>query len=272
MLNVQRSMFNAQCSTLNAQRLMFKSMTRLYSTLATVYHEMYQHIFDYEAEFNFYDALLSGYHCHTILEIGCGTGMLARRFINSGYDYMGLDLHDEMLDIARAEVTSGKFIQGDMRKLSFHQQFDSILITGRSISYILKNQGIIDTLAGVYKALKENGLLIFGIFEANGIFDNFDEFEQTILLDHKKIVRTNTLKKNLKTGWTYDWHAKYTIEQDNEVSVYEDLTTLRAFTKDEISLFLKMTGFETAKMIEENKVITLVAVKKQIITKQKDSI
>jgi predicted TPR repeat methyltransferase len=72
---------------------------------------MYQHIFDYDAEFNFYDVILSGNHCHTILEIGCGTGMLARRFINHAYDYLGLDLHNEMLNIARTEVTSGKFIK-----------------------------------------------------------------------------------------------------------------------------------------------------------------
>jgi ubiquinone/menaquinone biosynthesis C-methylase UbiE len=233
---------------------------------------MYQHIFDYDAEFNFYDVILSGNHCHTILEIGCGTGMLARRFINHAYDYLGLDLHNEMLNIARTEVTSGKFIQGDMRSLSFHQQFDSVLITGRSISYITENQGILDTLTGVYNSLKENGLLIFGVFEVNGIFDNFDDFEQTILHDNKKTVRTSTLKKNLKTGWTYDWFAKYTIEQDGKVFVYEDLTTLRAFTKDEISLFLKLTGFKILELIEENKVFTIIAVKKPELTKQTDHI
>lgn len=32
-------------------------MTQLYSTLAKVYHEMYQHIFDYNKEF---DAVLNG--------------------------------------------------------------------------------------------------------------------------------------------------------------------------------------------------------------------
>ena len=247
-------------------------MTLLYSTLATIYHEMYQHIFDYDEEFNFYNEILSGNHCHTILEIGCGTGMLARRFINHGYNYLGLDLYDDMLNIARVEVMSGNFFQGDMRSMSFHQQFDSVLITGRSISYITENQGILNTLAGVYKSLKENGLLIFGVFEANGIFDNFDDFEQTILHNNKKIVRTSTLKKNLKTGWTYDWFAKYTIEQNGKVSVYDDLTTLRAFTKDEISLFLKFTGFEILEMIEENKVFTIIAQKKPEPTKQKDSI
>lgn len=34
------------------------SMTQLYSTLANVYHDMFQHIFDYDKEFQFYDKLL----------------------------------------------------------------------------------------------------------------------------------------------------------------------------------------------------------------------
>ena len=236
-------------------------MTLLYSTLATVYHEMYQHIFDYDREFNFYNRILSENNCHDILEIGCGTGMLARRFINRGYEYLGLDLNTEMLNIARDEVMNGKFIQGDMRDLPFQEQFDSVLITGRSIAYVLENQEITDTLTGVHNALKDDGLFIVGFFEANEIFDNFDDFEQIIIHNNKKIVRTSHLNKNLKTGWTYDWYATYSVEEEGGVSVYEDLTTLRAFTKDEISLFLKMTGFKIKEMIQENKAFTIIAEK-----------
>ncbi len=40
-------------------------MTQLYSTLANIYHEMYRHIFDYDKEFGFYDAILkrNAGHC-----------------------------------------------------------------------------------------------------------------------------------------------------------------------------------------------------------------
>ena len=184
-------------------------MTQLYSTLANIYHEMYQHIFDYDKEFDFYHSLLKDNNCHKILEIGCGPGMLARRFLKNGYDYLGLDLFNEMLEIARYEVNSDRFIQCDMCNLAFDKQFDSVLITGRSISYVIENKGIVDTLTGVHKSLKDKGLFIFGVFEANGIFDNFNDFEQTIEHNNKKIRRVSQLKKNLATGWTYDWFAKY---------------------------------------------------------------
>jgi SAM-dependent methyltransferase len=236
-------------------------MTQLYSTLANIYHEMYQQIFDYDKEFIFYDSLLKSNNSHKILEIGCGSGMLARRFLKNGYDYLGLDLFNEMLDIARTELKSDQFIQCDMRDLSFNQQFDSVLITGRSLAYVTDNKGIIDTLSGIHKSLKDKGLFVFGVFEANGIFDNFHDFEQNIELGNKKITRISKLKKNLSTGWTYDWYAKYIVEQNNELFEYDDFTTLRAFTKDEILLFLKLTGFKIREIIDEEKALTLIAEK-----------
>ena len=236
-------------------------MTQLYSTLANIYHEMYQHVFDYDNEFEFYDTILKKYNCNKILEIGCGSGMLARRFVSNGYDYLGLDLFNEMLEIARLEVKTDKFIQSDMRNLSFHKQFDSVMITGRSISYVIDNKGIIDTLKGIHESLVDNGLFVFGVFEANGIFDNFVDFEQNIEHGNKKIKRISKLKMNLTTGWTYDWYAKYIIDDGDKTSEFDDLTTLRAFTKDEILLFLKLTGFTIEEIIEEKRTFTIITKK-----------
>ncbi|MCX6303999.1 MAG: class I SAM-dependent methyltransferase [Bacteroidetes bacterium] len=234
-------------------------MTQLYSSLAKIYHEMYQHIFNYDEEFDFYDSILKKNGCTRILEVGCGSGMLARRFLKNGYNYLGLDLFNEMLDIARTEVPAGTFVQCDMRNLPFSGQFDAVLITGRSISYVTENRGIIDTLAGVYKSLKNNGLFVFGVFEANGIFNNLTDFEQVIEHNNKRIQRTSKLTMNLETGWTYDWYAKYMIEENGEVAEYDDYTTLRAFTKDEILLFLKLAGFEVLEILDEAKTMTFIA-------------
>ncbi|GET26017.1 class I SAM-dependent methyltransferase [Prolixibacter sp. NT017] len=238
-------------------------MPQLYTTLARVYHEMYRHIFDYDEEFRFYDDLLRKNHCKKILEVGCGSGMLARRFLNNGYDYIGLDVAGEMLAIAREEIQQDVLVQSDMRDLRFSNEFDAVLITGRSLAYVTDNKGIMDTLTGIQNALKKNGLFVFGIFEANGIFDNFGDFEQTIELPNKTIQRINKLEKNLATGWTWNWHARYLIESEGKVTEYDDTTILRAFTKDEILLFLKLAGFDVLEILEENKAMTLITQKSE---------
>ncbi|HZY26439.1 MAG TPA: class I SAM-dependent methyltransferase, partial [Bacteroidales bacterium] len=168
---------------------------------------------------------------------------------------------NEMLDIARSEVKSDSFMQCDMRNLSFDKQFESVLITGRSIAYIIDNLDIINTLSGVHNSLKDDGLFVFDAFEANGIFDNFNDFEQNIEHNNKKIKRISKLKKNLKTGWTYDWYAKYIIASDGNVFEFDDLTTLRAFTKDEIQLFLKLADFKVKDIIDSGKAFTIIAEK-----------
>ena len=239
-------------------------MTQLYSTLAGVYHEMYQHVFDYDKEYDFYDSILKKNNCTTILEIGCGSGMLARRFLKNGYNYLGLDLFNEMLDIALEEIKADTFVQCDMCNLSFDKQFDAVLITGRSLAYVTGNKGIMDTFNGIHKSLKDNGLLVFSVFEANGIFDNFNDFEQNIEHNNKRIRRISKLEKNLETGWTYNWYARYIIEEDGKIAEFDDTTTLRAFTKDEILLFLKLTDFQVKETIDEAKTITIIAEKNAV--------
>jgi SAM-dependent methyltransferase len=236
-------------------------MTQLYSTLARIYHEMYQHVFDYDKEFAFYDSILKRFNCRNILEIGCGSGMLARRFIEKNYTYLGLDLYDEMLDIARSEVKGGEFVRCDMRNMDFKNRFDAALITGRSLAYVTENRGIIDTFNGVRESMADNGIFVFGVFEANSIFDNFNGFEQDIQHGNKRIRRISRMEKNLETGWTYDWYARYIIEENGKSSVYDDKTTLRAFTKDEILLFLKLTGFRVIEITDEPKAMTFIAQK-----------
>jgi len=222
---------------------------------------MYQHVFDYDKEFELYDSILKKSRCNNILEIGCGSGMLARRFILNGYSYCGLDLYSEMLDIAREEVPDGEFIQGDMRDIHFTNRFDAVLITGRSLAYVPENKGIIRTFEGVHNSLKEKGLFLFGVFEANGIFDNFNGFEQDIQHGSRRIRRISRMEKNLETGWTYDWYARYIIEENGKKSEYDDKTTLRAFIKDEILLFLKLGGFKVVEITDEPKTMTFIAEK-----------
>jgi SAM-dependent methyltransferase len=228
-------------------------MIKLYSTLASVYHEMYQQIFDYDKEFRFYDSVLRKYHCHKIVEIGCGTGLLAKRLIASGYEYLGVDLFPEMIGIARKETNCDRFLQGDMRDLNIGGSFDCALITGRSIAYVTSDADLRSTFDGIRKILKEQGILAFDAFEAEKIFGDFtEESEQVIMSGDKKITRKNRLVRNLATGWTWDFHAKYIIEEDGKTDEYDDLSTLRAFTVEEILSLLKISGFKPLETIKEN--------------------
>ena len=237
-------------------------MPNLYTQLAGVYDEIYQTLFDYDKEYAVYQGFLSKYQAQSILEIGCGTGHLAKRFIANGYDYLGLDLNQEMLDIAAQNMSQndkntegGYFQQADMRNFQMSQTFDTVLITGRTISYLLTNVDILSCFQSIKRCLKPNGLLIFDAIDAVPLFNAFEKVAKTTLettFKNNHYKRNSICNPNLLTGWTWDWSSAYFQKQnDDYVEIGQDFATLRAFTKDEMTLLLTMSGFTLCTIVDK---------------------
>jgi len=237
-------------------------MSKLYSKLARVYHEMYQNIFDYKKEFKSYDKILKKHKAKKILEIGCGSGNLATYFIKSGYEYTGMDFSREMLKIAKEVEPRARFIPGDMRKIRLNEKFDAVLITGRSFTYMTTNKDVINALKSINKSLKSKGILLFDNFNAEVIFRKFKKkFVNTAKYNGRNYKRVSTNTFNLKTGWTWNWKAKYYIKEKGKVKTVDDFSVLRAFTEEELNLFLEISGFDILKSTKDLSSIMIEAKK-----------
>ncbi|MHA2357371.1 MAG: class I SAM-dependent DNA methyltransferase [Candidatus Heimdallarchaeaceae archaeon] len=235
---------------------------KIYLDYAWAYHEMYQVIFDYDREFKMYDKILSKLKCKRILEIGCGSGNLASRFINQGYDYTGLDISEQMLEISRKLVPEGNFILGDMRNLNFQEKFECILVTGRTFTHMTTNNDVMKALTSIHQALDENGWLVFDNFNADVIFRNFKEgMVHKSKSGNRKYTRESKTSLLLDHGWTWKWNAHYKIEEDEKIEEFDDEIILRAFTESDLSLFLAMNGFETKEFRKEESAILTIAQK-----------
>ena len=238
-------------------------MTRLYSHLAPVYHEMYQSIFDYPREFRRCHAILRQWGCQRILEAGCGSGNLAQRFLAAGYDYTGVDLAPAMLRIARREAPAACFLRADMRRLPLSLTgFDAICCCGRGFAYMTTNSDVQCALASFHRALKPGGILIFDNFYAPAIFPNRrGPVTQRVERGDRTFTRVSTNTPNLATGWTWNWRALYTVEADGRRRIFRDDSVLRAFTPDELKLFLRLAGFETRGVRRRSAALLVVAQK-----------
>ncbi|MFA5792625.1 MAG: class I SAM-dependent methyltransferase [Candidatus Gracilibacteria bacterium] len=238
-------------------------MTKLYSQLARTYHGMYQTIFDYKEQFEFFNKLLRTYKCKKILEIGCGSGNLAPFFLKSNYNYLGLDLNKEMLAIAKEVAPKAKFIKADMRSFNLKQKFDAIIIPGRSFTYMTKNKDVMMALEQIHKHLKTNGILIFDNFNAEKIIidrkTKHSVQESTVGDTKYKRVSKKTL--SLNEGWTEKWDATYFVTTNGKTKTVKDSSVVRSFTKEELKLFLKLTGFDLIKNQTKDFSITTIAKK-----------
>ncbi|WP_339652386.1 class I SAM-dependent methyltransferase [uncultured Maribacter sp.] len=231
-------------------------MGELYNeNLAWVYDEIYQGFIDYSAEYEFYKNLCNDHNRNRILEIACGTGNLAKSFTKDFNMYAGLDFSESMLNIAKEKFPPGNFIQGDMRHLEFVNQFDTILITGRSTSYLLNNTDLKQTFKSVHTALEDKGLFIFDCINA-------DLFMPYILKNRNIVHKSNSNKKQFErdSNWVkskskkyhlIDWKSTYYQLKDTEKIVLgKDSTLFRAFTIKEITKALQHSGFKILEIID----------------------
>ena len=224
-------------------------MTRLYSDLAYLYDAMYQTFIDYEAEFTLYDGLVRPFGARSVLEIGCGSGHLAQRFAAQGYSYLGIDISEPMLALARKRCPTARFAQADMRTLDLHETFDAVLITARSLSYITTTPDVLGTFQRIGQHLGPGGTLHFDYIDAATFFPTMDP---NTVLEHRAVqngqhyLRQSHYVPNLATGFTWDWHSTFFTEIPGSLpqKIDSDVATLRAFLPDEIRLLLQLAGLQ----------------------------
>jgi len=206
---------------------------------------MYPKVFDYAAEFDDYHALLTQHRSQKIIEVGCGTGFLANYFIEKLYTYMGIDLHEPMLAIARQHNPTGRFIQGDMRNLRLKDPCDAILITGKSFCHMVTNADVMSCMESVYRTLKPGGILIFDNFYAPEIFRDFKNTTEFRVDEGENSYKwISNHKIDFTTGFTWIWSTTYFIIEHGNKKMTQDTMTIRAFTRDELELFLRLGKLE----------------------------
>jgi SAM-dependent methyltransferase len=111
------------------------------------------------------DTLLDyGVESGRILELACGTGILAIHLARSGHAVVGIDQSPEMIAIASSKghyVNGVEFSAADMRDFDLAPGFDAALCLFDSINYLLTLEDVSKTLASVSSVLLARGIFIF---------------------------------------------------------------------------------------------------------------
>lgn len=223
--------------------------------MAAIYDAMYQTFVNYDEEYAFYNTLIQENNCSSILEIGSGTGNLAKRFDENKQNYQGLDYSESMIEIAKERNQNCSFIQGDMRDFTLDNPVDAILITGRSTSYLISNSDINRTFDSLYKNSSDNGIIIFDFIDANRFIPFIKE---NLLITHEADYENVNYKRDShwdindsQENFMLDWSAEYyTVVSGKKEVIENDFSTVRVFTLNEIELFLYLNNFEILKVID----------------------
>lgn len=178
--------------------------------------EIYDHISEaYADSFNepsehiddFLNLIKSG---GKILDLGCGPGVDSSYMASKGFDVVGVDLSERMLELAKAKNSKIQFLKADIRELTFEpESFDGNLA---SYSFIhIEKKDVSGVISSLYKLLKNDGVISVGIQEGESkelfiteplkpdekIFINVmsaDELRQ-LLTDHGFVIINEFMRK-----------------------------------------------------------------------------
>ena len=99
-----------------------------------------------------------------VLDLACGTGILAIGLSQSGHIVRGIDISPEMIEVAKSK-TAGlpgiSFDVGDMVAFDFDGEFDLVTCTFDSINYVRNFRDIRKLFSCISAAICDKGLFLF---------------------------------------------------------------------------------------------------------------
>jgi SAM-dependent methyltransferase len=132
----------------------------MFTKTAKYYDAIYSYK-DYEAETELITELIHerAPNAKTLLDVACGTGKHLEHLVNQ-FDCTGIDLDEEMVDIARERTPGTPFHTGDMCDFDLNTKFDAVLCLFSSIGYTKTVERMEQAIANMASHLKKGGILI----------------------------------------------------------------------------------------------------------------
>lgn len=102
----------------------------------------------------------------TVVDLGCGGGVLAKRLALAGYDVLGVDLSAAMIDLARRRVPDGRFVRASIWDVELPSAV-AVTAIGEVVNYAADHRTGMTRLRSlverVYAAVRPGGVFLFDI-------------------------------------------------------------------------------------------------------------
>jgi len=124
---------------------------------------------------NFFDSQPVALDYPRILDLGCGTGRLAFRFLEAGYGFTGLDLSRPMLALAEKRcarhLASGKarFLHVDMADFRVEESFGLAVSTYNAMNHLDSESRLRECFRAVLQCLSPTGFFLFDFHTLRGL-------------------------------------------------------------------------------------------------------
>ncbi len=180
-----------------------------------------------------------------VLDLACGTGTLTKLLSEHGYDMIGADSSEAMLNIAREKCPDALLLLQDMREFELYGTIDAAVCMLDSINYLTEDGDLDKVFHLLNNYLIPEGILIFDI--------NTEYKFKNVLKDETFTFETDDI--------FYVWENDYSEEEglcdfyltffeqgaDGRYARVDEVHTERVYSQKEIEDALKRNGFRIEK-------------------------
>ena len=198
---------------------------------------------EYKKNAKFVSQQLKKFNVKTALELACGSGMYLYPLKKAGFEIEGLDISEEMLNIARKRDKTINLYKQDMTKFRTGKKYDAILILNSGLA-LLPNQSLIDkTIKKCREYLNEKGILLIDLPNHKKEIKeaNFTQSHKQYKIPDGKIdvVFRDHQKRN---KWIAEWYGF--VKQGNKFSQFKEYYEELIYSPQAIEKSLKNHGFK----------------------------
>lgn len=181
-----------------------------YTSFAQVY-DLFQDNIPYEEWADYVKKLLDEYGVQDglVLDLGCGTGSITELLAKKGYDMIGVDNSEDMLEMAM-EKKSGSgldilYLLQDMREFELYGTVRAVVSICDSMNYLLEKEDLVQVFKLVNNYLDPEGVFIFDMNTA---------------YKYQNLLADNTFAENREES-SFIWENFY--DEEEKINEY-DLT------------------------------------------------
>lgn len=216
-----------------------------YSDFAYIYDRLMRDDVDYEKWADYIENLfgMHGVNPTLICDLACGTGNITIPLAKRGYDMTGVDISEDMLNLAR-EKSQGLdilYLCQSLTRLDLYGTMDAFLCMIDGINYVISPKLLIDAFSRMRTCfMNPDAVFIFDISTRHKL---------------KNVIGNNTFIHSDRDIF-YSWQNRY-IESKNLSDMmltffvrdkknyrrFEERHIQRAYSESEIRFMLKKAGF-----------------------------
>jgi len=181
----------------------------------------------------------------TLLHLGCGAGGNDYIF-KRHYKVTGIDISENMLEVARNLNPEAIYHHGDMRTIELSEVFDAVVVP-ESIDYMRTENDLYNAMMTAQKHLKSGGMFLI----VANIAEHFRQ-NNFVYTGSRENIEITLFENNYipaYPGTTYEATLVYLIRRAGKLEIYTDHHILGLFKLQTWLDLLEKTGFDIVNQI-----------------------